>query len=279
MTISDIISQSVYCSCGTIQQESDISKLQSYLLYNKSLIDKFDTIIVCHNRMPNISDIDFDRYNKCWQQVFQHKHIILTTLNDNKGYVLGCIELDNTLLSNCKSLSKEYIWKSVNDILISDNILNFEISIIDDILFIPEIGHAGCPKNKEELDSFIRRYLDCDLNTIGPQCNFYIIKNNIDYYYDMKILKEQYRSFLNDPDHEYHHKECQWKLTLPTIPLIDLIKRMKLSPKLLLSDNTFKNLINIVMQFNIADSSLKNILFEDIGICHFHFENEPVIVI
>jgi hypothetical protein len=109
-----------------------------------------------------------------------------------------------------------------------------------------------------------------------PQTNFYIINvNKCDYLNDKQHVDEIYNKVKNIADYtgkawEYGFRSCETLLR-------ECIERNNLSRYHLVPQEKYRILLKLVKDYNIHDSSHKNIMIE--GICHFPYINQQVVEI
>ncbi len=271
------IYDSVFCSIGCITKEEDIETLNSYILYNKKVIDKFSKIIIAHTKLPNIEDRLFLKYNEIWKEFFSEKVTVIK--RPNFGHTFGFIDLDNTVIEESKKQGFKWVWKSTNDVLLEKQIFDIEIKDAEFLFFQ---GHGITVLNsyyQGDIDKAVENFKDNDYKYFFPQTNFYIIKLNIDFLIDPNRFKSLYIQCINDPDYGNNPIQTEYKYLLCECELRDCIYRNKLKCKHLISKKSYRQLLQTILEFKIADSSHKNIFFKECGVCHYHFKNQDVIEI
>ncbi len=275
MKLSLIVDKSAYCSIGCITKESDLDTLEEYLLYNFPVISKFPKIIVSHTKTDNISNELELEYKNIWIKTFGNEKCSVN-LRPNFGHTFGFVDLDNSVLKKSKEMGFDYTWKSTNDVLITDQIFDVEM---DDSNFFYLQGHgiAGI-KNyyNMDLDLAINSFSDIGYKNLFPQTNFFITTNKTTDLIEQEYFDEQYNKFITDPDYN-KNSSLEYKYMMAEIILRDFMYKNNLKSKHLISKNSYKNLINAIVQYNIVDSSHKNVFFTECGVCHYHFKNESVI--
>ena len=109
-----------------------------------------------------------------------------------------------------------------------------------------------------------------------PQTNFYFINVNCtDFLNDRFHVEEIYSKIKNLTNYsgrpwEYGFRSCEGLLS-------DCVIRNKLKRHHIVDNDTYKKLLNLIIQYNIHDPSHKNIMIS--GICHYHHNNQEVIII
>jgi hypothetical protein len=109
-----------------------------------------------------------------------------------------------------------------------------------------------------------------------PNTWFFIIDSNIDYFLDMDHFNNRINLSLSDPNYKNDPINTDLKYFLNESNLRECIRRNKLKCKHLLKKETYKNLLESVVNIPIVDSSFKNIYFSEIDLCHYQFYNENV---
>jgi hypothetical protein len=275
MKLGDITVQSTFCSIGCITDSTkDIQKLEEYVTHNFSVISKFPKIIVAHTRTSNITDDSMELYNAVWKKRFGDKCEVIE--RPNFGHTFGFTDLDKTVMDKSKELGYKYIWKSTNDVLLLDQIFN--INMEDETFFYLQ-GHgiAGIDGYyKGNINDAVESFSDCGYKHFFPQTNFFITITSTDSLIDQKVFDEQYFKCISDPDYKSNAGQIEYKYLICEGVLRDFVYRNKLKTKHLISKDSYKKLIELIVYYRITDSSHKNIMFNECGICHYHFYNSDV---
>lgn len=107
-----------------------------------------------------------------------------------------------------------------------------------------------------------------------PQTNFYFINvSKTDYLNDKRHINKIYNKIQNLPEYngkawEYGFKSCETLLS-------ECVNRNNLLKYHLIPQEKYNILLQLLKNYNIHDSSHKNIMVE--GICHFHYNNQQII--
>lgn len=259
MKIKDLIPKSVYCTIGYCDA-NHLLTLEQYINHNKFLLDLFDEIVVVYNN-DGKSQMEADL---TWSKHFPGK-IHLVEISENRGHTFGTMDLDNMALDIAKEKNKEYIFKSTNDIIFFEQFLEKEIEQAD-FYYTNGIGYAGM----ERYDFNTERIISEDF---FPQSNFYIIKSNIDYLNNDHEIDEVYKLQRLNPN----KKPWELKQGFESETLLKrAVERNKLTKHHLVGVEYYRKLLHVVQYFKIADSSHKNILMDNPGLCHLHWPQNEV---
>ena len=265
MNLKQLINKSVYGTIGYISSQDDLDQLEQYIVYNLPVLKEFKQIVVA----TNYSDIDLFRNNnkELWTKYFSK--CVLIDSYKNRGHNFGTIDLDNMLFNHCKENNIEWLCKSANDMIIQETLLDKEIEEAD-FYYMNGIGVGGMIKYNFDFNKIVNE-------NFYPQTNFYFINiSKTDYLNDKSYLDETYKyiqkienyngkvwEYINGWSCENFLKQC--------------VERNKLIKSHLVSQEKYLILLDVVKNYNIHDCSHKNIMIE--GICHFQYNNQPIIKI
>lgn len=263
MKLSQLIEKSWYGSIGYIEDKNTIDLYRSYLQYNKPLLDKFRG----HIFVFTYKDLD-KKYLEESIYLFYPNAIILY-IDKNRGHGFGIADSETLILNYCKDNDIEWLCKTSMDIIITPEVLNIPI-IESDFYYTNGVGYGGMAEYGYNLDKISHE-------EFFPQTNFYIINIcKIDYLYNVGYINKTYNESLNIPN--YNGKTWEyWEGWTCEIFLRDCVNRNKLSKYHLINEDKYYKLLKYIFDNKIVDCSYKNIMIE--GICHFHFPNQPVILI
>ncbi len=278
MKLKDVINDSAYCSIGCITKTEDIETLEQYLLYNRDVISKFPKIIVALTKTDNISFVDMTTYVNVFPKIFGEDKCFVD-VRPNRGHTFGFTDLDKTVLSKAKELGFKWAWKSTNDILLTESIFDVEMDVAE-FFFLQGHGYTGMDTYyKLNVDLAVDSFKDNGYEYFFPQTNFFVIKLDIDFLCDDLWFENLYLKCINDPDYNRNKTQTEYKYLLCEIVLRDCVVRNNLKCKHLIGKETYRTLLQTIIFNRISDSSHKNILFAECGVCHFHFADQPVIEI
>lgn len=277
MKLLDIVNKSTFCSIGCITKPQDIEILERYVLHNLDVISKFPKIVIAHTKTDNITQNELNEYNNIWIKHFKNKCTVIN--RKNYGHTFGFTDLDRTVMFESKRTGYEWIWKSTNDVLLTEKIFDVEMED-SDFFFLQGHGTAGINLYyKNNINSAVENFKDNGYQYFFPQTNFFITNvSKTDNLIDTNKFNELYNKYINDPDYGKTN-QLEYKYMLSESVLVDFVKRNSLKCKHLLSKDSYKRLLEVILMFKIADSSHKNIFFTECGVCHFHYFNETIIEI
>jgi hypothetical protein len=265
MVIRELINKSVYGTIGYISSEDDINKLEQYIIYNLPILKEFKQIIVATNYL-NI-DLFCNSNKELWTKYFPKCVLIDSFIN--RGHNHGNADLDNILFKYCKEENIEWLCKSANDSIIHECLLNKKIEEAD-FYYSNGIGAGGMIKYDFNFDRIMNELF-------YPQTNFYFINvSKCDYLNNKKYLDETYEHIQTTS--EYNGRIWEY---IPGWSCEDFLKqcveRNNLIKYHLISQEKYRNLLQVIKDFNINDSSHKNIMIE--GICHLQYSEQQILEI
>ena len=262
-----LINNSVYGTIGYISSKDDLDLLEQYIIYNLPVLKEFKKIVVAVNygkgAYPSLALLS----NKLWTKYFPNCSYFNNPVN--RGHNFGTADLDNILFQYCKSYNYEWLCKSSNDTLLQSSVLDKEIDEAD-FYYLNGIGYGGMEKYNYDFNRIINE-------DFYPQTNFYFINvSKTDYLNDKSYLDITYDYIKTIPDYngkiwEYIQGwSCEGFLK-------QCVERNNLKKHHLISEEKYTQLLNAVKQYQIHDSSHKNIMIE--GICHFQYPNQQILEI
>jgi len=263
-----------YASIGHVGKQEDIEILERILLHNYNVISKFNYIVIYQNCGGSCENLLID-YNNVWKKIFG-KDVIILPASKNRGHTFGTMDCDNAVIEYSKTLPVDFVYKSANDILLDEQILQIPITNEYDFYFLQGIGFAGLQQFQYNINLYLKEYLTPE--HFHPQTSFYIIRNHLDYLNNRTVVDAAYNkcqsiSNYNGRAWEYVADfSCEFFLR-------DSIKRNKFKYKHIISDDSFLKLLNAILQYKIIDPSHKNIYFKELGLCHLQYINQPCLEI
>jgi hypothetical protein len=264
MILKDIINKSYYGTISYIHNKESLGILERYIKFNIDVLKEYKGIIVA----TNYGDIGLVIKNaQLWQKYFPK--CIIIDLSENRGHNFGTADLDNVLFDYCKNNDIEWLCKTSSDLILKEQVLDIPIQE-SDFYYMNGIGFGGMVK----YDFNNERIINEDF---FPQTNFYFINvSKTDYLNDKKYIDKTYNEIQNTPNYNGKIWECFQGWECEGF-LRECVNRNNLNKFHLLSKNKYIELLNIVKQEQIHDSSHKNIMIE--GICHFHeLENQIILL-
>jgi len=262
MVIRELMNKSAYGTIGYIDSQESIDRVEQYIKYNLDILEEYENIIIA----TNFNSSEWIKpYELMWREYFPK--CILITSPENRGHNHGYVDLDNLVFNYCKENDIEWLCKSANDTILTDELLDKQIGDAD-FYYLNGIGYGGMFK----YDFDFQRIVNEDFY---PQTNFYFINvAKTDYLNDAYYADETYK-YIKSLD-EYNGRiweyiegwSCEKFLS-------DCIERNNLKKEHLIPEEKYISLLNSVKQYNIHDCSHKNIMIE--GICHYHFPEQNIL--
>jgi hypothetical protein len=266
MILKEIINKSYYIANGYINDLDSINLLKSYITHNLPVLKEFKGIIIATTYKQQ-DELLIDNNKKLWTSFFPD--CVLINIPENRGHSFGIADSENALVDYCKENKIDWICKSSNDVIFTEDILNKEINEAD-FYYLNGIGYGGMVKYNFDNETIINE-------DFYPQTNFYFINiSKIDYLYDKNYINDTY-NYIQSLD-EYNGKIWEYIKGWSCEDFLkDCIKRNKLTKEHLIPEEKYISLLNLIKQYNIHDSSHKNILIE--GVCHLQFPEQNIIYI
>jgi hypothetical protein len=264
MVIRELVNKSTYGTIGYIDSQESINQVEVYIQHNLPILQEFQNIIIA----TNFSSSEWEEaYNLMWVNYFPK--CILITSPENRGHNHGYVDLDNLIFNHCKENNIEWLCKSANDSIMTEDLLDKQVGEAD-FYYLNGIGVGGMVKY--EFDN--KRIIDEDFY---PQTNFYFINvSKTDYLNDKQYADETYEYIKSLP--EYNGRIWEyiegWSCELF---LSNCVERNNLKKEHLIPEEKYISLLDSIKQYNIHDCSHKNIMIE--GVCHFHFPEQNVLYI
>jgi hypothetical protein len=269
MNLKQLINKSVYGTIGYISSQDDIDLVEQYLVYNLDILKEYKLVIVA----TNFKNKDLiSPYKNMWDKYLNY---VLLTPSFNRGHNFGTADLDNLIFDYCKNNNIEWLCKSANDIILTNEILNIEIEEAD-FYYLNGVGYGiFFPPYNCSIETASQ--IDNNKEIFYPQTNFYFINvSKTDYLNDKKYIDDTYDESLKISNYNGKIWEYITDWSCENF-LRQCVKRNNLSKYHLVSKDKYVKLLNIIKQNKIQDSSHKNIKIN--GICHFHFPKEQIILI
>ena len=264
MLLKEIINKSYYGIIGYVSSLDDISKIEQYINYNLPVLKEFKNILIA----TNYSNLELNiSYHQLWKSYFHD--CVLIDSKINRGHNHGNADLDNIVFNYCKDNNINWLCKSAVDIIIQESLLNKEVEEAD-FYYLNGIGYGGMIKYNLEFNKIISE-------DFYPQTNFYFINvSKCDFLNNKEYLDETYNHIQTLP--EYNGKIWEYIDEWSCEDFLkQCIKRNNLSTYHLIPLKKYTMLLQLIKDNNIHDPSHKNIMIE--GICHFQYNNQPIIEI
>jgi hypothetical protein len=263
MNLKQLINKSIYGTIGYISSQDDIDLVEQYVVHNLDILKEYKWVIIATN-FEN-KDLILP-YEDMWGKYLD---CTLLTSPINRGHNFGTADLDNLIFDYCKDNNIEWLCKSANDIILTNEIFNIKINEAD-FYYLNGIGYGGMINYNFDFDKIISQ-------DFYPQTNFYFINVlKTDYLNDKKYINDTYNESLKIPNYNSKIWEYIKGWSCENF-LKQCVERNNLFKYHLVSKDKYIKLLNTIQQYNIHDCSHKNIMIN--GICHFHFSKEQIILI
>lgn len=248
---------------GYISSPKDINLLEQYIVYNLPVLVEFKNIIVATNYGSPLQKEN----TTLWKKYFPNCVILDSQIN--RGHNHGYLDLENLIFDWCKENKEEWLCKTSNDVILQESILDKQVGEAD-FYYMNGIGYGGMIKYDFDFDRIIKE-------DFYPQGNFYLMNvSKCDYISDKKYLDETYDKIQSIPDYNGRIWEYFQGWSCEDF-LKECIIRNNLSKEHLISEKSYRMLLQIVKDNQIHDPSHKNIMIE--GVCHFQNSNDSIIEI
>jgi len=274
MKIKELIPKAAFGTIATIKDEFSIRKLDLFLGYNLPLISQFENVIIALNKADNVSDRVVDEYKNIWS--VNVPNAVIIELQHNRGHMFGTIDLEEAILSYIKNnLPKvEYLFKSMDDVITSEILLDLEVPITD-FYYLPGFSYESILKAGGK-DNLYNIYETFESGFFTPQTTFFIVRiDGIISIYGNDI-DDKYRVYTEAKKSMPEIKPWEIPFDIKFDCETHLGRTVKNMSKHCIVLNKFKELLDLVEKIPIMDPSHKNVLFKDIGVCHYHFYEQAV---
>lgn len=274
MKLEDILDESCFGTIATVKGEECLQKLQFFMEYNSPLINRFKRVVLALNSADDLSPDTYNRYKEIWSK--NAPNSVILESNENRGHMFGTISLEESIFTYVKQNYRnvKYLWKSMDDVLIAEKMLDIEVKPAG-FYYIPGFSYESIIKagGKDNLYSIYENY---ESGFWTPQTTFFIV--------DIDQLSNLYGSDVDDKYKVYTElKKANPDIKPWEIPFdikfdceTHLGRTTKNLNKSCLIGDKFKDLLNFVDTHNVGDPSHKNIFFNDLGLCHYHFYTDVV---
>lgn len=273
MKLRSIVDKSCYATIATITEDS-FDKLNFFLQYNGEFIKQFPHVIISTNSLEDTPIRKINQYHNTWRRLAPN--CVILHSDKNRGHMFGTIDLEESILKHIKSHLPEikYLWKAMDDIISTTDLLDLEVEEAE-FYYLPGFSYESIQKagGKEKLYEI---YENFESNFWTPQTPFFILDiTNIDNLYgtdvDTKIsIYEEVKA--RNPSVKPWEVPFNLKFDCET----HLGRTTKDLKKYCLLKDQFKDLLDMVEINKIGDPSHKNIYFEKLGVCHYHFYKDLI---
>ena len=271
-TLKNILPNSVFGTIGTVVNTKSLDKAYSFIEHNLTLLKHFDTIILSTNSMEGVSKELVQEYHNLWHMT--NLNVKVVHQPTNTGHMLGTRDLDEAILEYVREHlpDTQYIWKSTDDMLLSEGLLDVPYDN-EDFFYLPGYSYESIIQSGKNFTSFLEEYEK--LPNFTPQTNFYIIRNSEPHYYYLygADFKWKFNVYLKETQNYEGLKP--WDMQFDDEVKFDMETHLGrttqyMTKKCLMSEGTQSKLFRHVKDSFVGDPSHKNIMFDEIGVCHYH---------
>jgi hypothetical protein len=266
MFLKKIIKNSVFCIIGTIVDELSVAKTSLFIEINKEVIAKFPSVHVHLNSVPSCKEIVIKSCVNLYRTAFPETLFIIDVQPNNRGHMFGTIDLDEACFNSTVNTKYDFLWKSTEDVIISESLIeNIKVDLAD-FYYLPSISY----------EDILRKTGNNLINL--PQTNFFIVNTKkINSLYGS--VEDKITTYQNAVKLDSNIKP--WDIQYSDCIKFDcehLLQQTvsKLTQFNLLNQETISKLLRHVSINKVGDPSHKNIMFKEIGVCHYHFWRDKI---
>lgn len=273
MKLQSLTSKSCYATIATITEDS-FDKLNLFMQYNVDLIKQFPHVIISTNTLEDTPIRKVNQYHNTWRRLVPN--CVILHSDKNRGHMFGTIDLEESILKYIKRELPEvqYLWKSMDDVITTTDLLDVEVEEAE-FYYLPGFSYESIQKagGKENL----RKIYDAfDSGFYTPQTPFFIL--------DITNINSLYGSDIDIKINIYKEVKARNPAVKPwEVPFnikfdceTHLGRTTKDLKKFCLLKDQFEDLLDMVEINKIGDPSHKNIYFEKLGVCHYHFYKDLI---
>ena len=249
MTFGDVIRRSVYGTTGYLEDEQDLEVLERTIVRNLPILRCFRQIIVATNYGEANRSALAPGNTSLWRRYFPDCVILDSPFN--RGHSIGTSDLDNLLFDHCKANAIPSLCKGSNDVLLDERVLEIPVSE-GQFYFLQAVSYNALRQQDFDLSPFTTGFF-------FPQTTFYAIDvNATDYLVDKDFLERSWRIVNRIPDYNGRIWEhipgwsCEHLLR-------QCVLRNRLTRAPLMTDEQFQQVLQIVIDQQIEDCSLKGL--------------------
>ncbi len=276
MFLKEILNSSSIAFTATVNGKESLTKLERFRPYTEALIERFPHVILAMNSLSETTDEEIAEYKAEWLKMAP-KCVILHS-EVNRGHMFGTIDLEESILKYIKESLPDvkYLWKSADDMIVSTELLDIEVPEAE-FYYLPGFSYESILRagSKENL-IYINRNEIFESGLWTPQTPFFIL--NVDSVHNLYGDDVEYKIGV--------YQDCKrWKPAIKPWEVefdikfdceTHLARTVRFLKKHCLVKDQLEDLIDFVMFNRVGDPSHKNIYFEKIGVCHYHFYNDLI---
>lgn len=242
--------------------------------YNVDLIKQFPQVIISTNSLEDTPMRKINQYHNTWRRMVPN--CVILHSDKNRGHMFGTIDLEEVILEYVKKELPEvqYLWKSMDDVITTTELLDVEVEEAE-FYYLPGFSYETIQQagGKENLRKIYNAF---NSGFYTPQTTFFIlditnvdslygndVPSKIDIYQEVKARNPSVKPWEIPFDIKF---DCETHLGRTT-------KDLK---KFCLLKDQFEDLLDMVEVNKIGDPAHKNIYFEKLGVCHYHYYKDLI---
>ena len=255
---------------GTVSKENNLEKTKICIDINRELIERCKHLVLMLNKSNESSKEELNEIVSLYKKNFKNCIVLYDPINRKEQ--IGHVDLDKIALFFIRNnLDSKYFIKIAQDIIITEPFLNIEVDD-SDFYYLPGICINDIYRDPESIIKNYRKNLNYTDGQPHPQTWFYILSTKYDDVYESEEQMEKCFDLWVEKGYKKISKTTVLAAehSLQKFLVNNNIKRFSL-----LSESRFIDCMNFIKTYGIADGSMKNILFTDLGILHWHYKTQP----
>ena len=271
MDIKELINKSYYGTQGYIGSIEDLEKLEIYVNTNAKVINEYKNVIVATNFSSYDEGLQ-KRNADLWHKYFPNAIMLDSPVN--RGHNHGYCDLENLLVEYCIDNDIEWLCKSANDTLLTEDIWDLPLPDEEfDCYYQLQFNQETIHMYKLDGDE-----MKNDWSNI--QGAFYFINTSkVTSWHNHDFLDSTYEHLKTIDGYDMQHGKI-WE-HIPEfeceLMIAAVVERNKLSKHYMYDGELYFNLWKLVYEKGVNDPSHKNIMIQ--GICHLHFLEHEIAAI
>jgi len=261
---------------GTIIPEK-IEMLQGILQNNFHWFENFKNIVLVLNTTNMSGQSALNDYLETFEDVRHASQYAgnFYFLRDyiNRGWQFGTIDMEKLAYQFVKDNIGDWtVLKLDFDIYLESQFLDFDMDDEIDFYYMPSVGASTV--NEEGITKLLKDYDSQWPEYLRPQTIIYLATKPLDPFYPIEDwLNDKYKEWIKNPiGNGPHH------IGVACEPLLmGTIEKNECKIKMMISKETYEKLLETIKIYQFHDPSHKNILFEEIGVCHLADDKAEII--
>jgi len=261
---------------GTIIPEK-MEMIKGILQNNFPVYETFDNIVVVLNTIDMSGQPYLNDYLDLFEQLrhsgkYQGNFYFIRDYI-NRGWQFGTLDMEKLGYQFARDNIGDWTTLKLDfDIYLTEEFLNLELDENIDIYYMPSVGASTV--NEQGITKLLKDYDDNWPEYIQPQSIIYLMKKPLDPFYPIEDwLNDKYKEWILHPvGNGPHH------IGVACEPLLmGTFEKNDCKIKMMISKETFEKLLETIKIYQFHDPSHKNIMFEEIGVCHLADDKAEII--